>query len=64
MALAPGALAVLEDGDRRPLGLVTVNTNSLDHPRALPLYQKAGFVPVRRETHRRVLSRDRDMIDA
>lgn len=27
-ALAPGALAVLEDADRRPLGLVTVNTRS------------------------------------
>ena len=27
-SLAPGALAVLEDADRRPLGLVTVNTNS------------------------------------
>ena len=27
-ALAPGALCVLEDGDRRPLGLVTVNTKS------------------------------------
>ena len=40
---------------------VTVNTNSLDHPRALPLYQKAGFVPVRRETRSRVLTRDRDM---
>ena len=26
--LAPGALAVLEDGERRPLGLVTVNTHS------------------------------------
>ncbi|MEO6300251.1 MAG: class I SAM-dependent rRNA methyltransferase [Paracoccaceae bacterium] len=26
--LAPGALAVLEDGDRRPLGLVTVNVKS------------------------------------
>jgi len=26
--LAPGALAVLEDGERRPLGLVTVNTTS------------------------------------
>jgi GNAT superfamily N-acetyltransferase len=50
--------------DRPETRLVTVNTNSLDHPRALPLYQKAGFVPVRRETHRRVLSRDRDMIDA
>ena len=27
-SLAPGAMAVLEDGDRRPLGLVTVNTKS------------------------------------
>jgi GNAT superfamily N-acetyltransferase len=42
---------------------VTVNTNSLDHPRALPLYQKMGFVPCRRETHRRVLTRDRPLID-
>jgi len=25
------------------------NTNNLDHPRALPNYQKAGFVPVRQE---------------
>jgi GNAT superfamily N-acetyltransferase len=41
---------------------VTVNTNSLDHPRALPLYQKAGFVPTRRETFRRVLTRDRNLI--
>ena len=28
MALMPGALAVLEDGERRPLGLVTVNPRS------------------------------------
>ena len=27
-SLAPGALAVLEDGERRPLGLVTVNSKS------------------------------------
>ena len=27
-SLEPGALAVLEDGDRRPLGLVTVNGKS------------------------------------
>jgi len=27
-ALAPGALAVLEDGERTPMGVVTVNTNS------------------------------------
>jgi len=29
---------------------VTVNTCTLDHPRALPLYQRFGFTPVRRET--------------
>jgi GNAT superfamily N-acetyltransferase len=45
--------------DRPGAERLTVNTNSLDHPRALPLYQKAGFVPVRRETRRRVLTRDR-----
>lgn len=28
---------------------LTVNTCSLDHPRALPTYQKWGFEPVRRE---------------
>jgi hypothetical protein len=27
-------------------GRVTVNTNTLDHPAALPLYQRVGFVPV------------------
>lgn len=30
--------------------VVTVNTCTLDHPKALPLYQRSGFVPVRRET--------------
>jgi thiosulfate/3-mercaptopyruvate sulfurtransferase len=25
---------------------VTVNTNTLDHPAALPLYQRIGFEPV------------------
>ena len=45
--------------DRPEVERVTVNTNSLDHPRALPLYQQAGFAPVRRETRRRLLTRDR-----
>ncbi len=31
---------------------VTVNTCTLDHPRALPLYQKMGFVPVNRQDYR------------
>ena len=43
---------------------VTVNTNTLDHPRALTLYQKAGFAPVRRETRSRILTHDRDLIGA
>lgn len=38
---------------------LTVNTNTLDHPRALGLYQKLGFRPVRRERHRRQLTRER-----
>lgn len=50
--------------DRPGVGQLTVNTNSLDHPRALPLYQKAGFAPVRRETRMKVLTRDRNMIEA
>jgi GNAT superfamily N-acetyltransferase len=36
---------------------VTVNTCTLDHPRALGLYQKMGFVPIRREERRRTLTR-------
>lgn len=50
--------------DRPGVTRVSVNTNSLDHPRALPLYQRAGFEPVRRETRSRVLTRDRNMIGA
>jgi GNAT superfamily N-acetyltransferase len=34
---------------------LTVNTCSLDHPRALPLYQKWGFRPYAREERRRVV---------
>jgi GNAT superfamily N-acetyltransferase len=30
---------------------VTVNTNSLDHPAALPTYRKAGFLPYREVRH-------------
>lgn len=32
---------------------LTVNTCTLDHPGALPLYRRTGFVPVRSETRRR-----------
>lgn len=34
---------------------LTVNTNTLDHPRALGTYQRCGFSPVRRSEHTRVL---------
>ncbi|MEO1329559.1 MAG: N-acetyltransferase [Pseudomonadota bacterium] len=34
-----------------PIEKLTVNTCTLDHPAALPLYQRMGFNPVRREEH-------------
>jgi GNAT superfamily N-acetyltransferase len=36
---------------------LTVDTCTLDHPRALGLYQKMGFAPVRREERRRTITR-------
>jgi GNAT superfamily N-acetyltransferase len=33
----------------KPISSLLVNTCTLDHPRALPLYQKMGFVPYARE---------------
>ena len=47
--------------DRNGVERVTVNTNTLDHPRALPLYQKSGFTPIRQEKTSRVLTRPRDI---
>ena len=32
---------------------IQLNTCSLDHPNALPIYKKAGFVPIRTETQQR-----------
>jgi GNAT superfamily N-acetyltransferase len=32
-----------------PISKLLVNTCTLDHPRALPLYQRMGFVPYARE---------------
>lgn len=32
-----------------PINRLTVNTCTLDHPRALPLYQRLGFTPYARE---------------
>lgn len=39
---------------------VTLNTCTLDHPRALANYQRNGFEPVRQETKSRILNRDWD----
>ena len=33
----------------KPISTLLVNTCTLDHPRALPLYQRMGFVPYSRE---------------
>lgn len=47
--LGTGVYMAWDSGVRR----LTVNTCSLDHPRALPLYQRWGFAPVHRETRKR-----------
>jgi GNAT superfamily N-acetyltransferase len=52
--------AILTGWAREGVGRMTVNTCTLDHPRALALYQKLGFTPVAREERRRVLVHDRD----
>jgi hypothetical protein len=33
----------------QPISKLLVNTCTLDHPRALPLYQRMGFKPYARE---------------
>lgn len=52
--------AVHTGWDTPGVAKLTVNTCTLDHPRALGLYQRAGFVPVRRSSHKRVLTRPLD----
>jgi len=53
--------ALLTAWDRPGTTKLTVNTCTLDHPRALATYQKHGFTPVRREDLTRILTRDRDV---
>ena len=43
--------------DREGTERMTVETCSLDHPRALGLYQRAGFTPVGQQRKTRVLTR-------
>ena len=52
--------AVLTGWDIPGVEKMTVNTNTLDHPRALGLYQRMGFEAVRRTDHTRVLKRAHD----
>ena len=53
--------AILTAWDFEGTDKLIVDTCTLDHPRALALYQKNGFVPVRREDMTRILTRDRDL---
>ena len=50
--------AVMTAWDRETTGKLTVNTCTLDHPRALIQYQRMGFSPVRTEVQSRVLVKD------
>ncbi|MFV0333465.1 MAG: GNAT family N-acetyltransferase [Tropicimonas sp.] len=52
--------AVMTAWDMPGVEKVTLKTCTLDHPRALQLYQRNGFVPVRRSEHSRVLVRPLD----
>jgi GNAT superfamily N-acetyltransferase len=53
------ATAILTAWAEPDVEKLTVNTNTLDHPRALGLYQRLGFQVVRQEEHRRILTRER-----
>ncbi len=53
--------AILTAWDMAGTEKLIVDTCTLDHPRALALYQKNGFTPVRRETKTKILTRDRDL---
>ncbi len=50
--------AIAMGWERDGVEKMTVNTCTLDHPSALPLYQKMGFMPVEREERTRVLVYD------
>jgi GNAT superfamily N-acetyltransferase len=53
MKIGPWLLGcAVRDAFSRGAEEVTVNTCTLDHPAALPLYQRLGFEPVRREPRR------------
>jgi GNAT superfamily N-acetyltransferase len=45
-------LHAIQNAWMRPITTLLVNTCTLDHPRALPLYQQMGFTPYSREDRR------------
>ena len=51
--------AIKESWAEKDINLLTVNTNTLDHPNALPLYKKMGFKVVANEKETRILTRPR-----
>ena len=53
--------AILTGWDMPGTERLSVNTCTLDHPRALAHYQRHGFAPIRRASRTRVLARDRDL---
>lgn len=53
-------IAVQTGWARAGVTMMTLNTCTLDHPRALGLYEKAGFRAVRTKDCSRILTRPRD----
>ena len=45
----------MDESYKKNVKKITVNTNNLDHPSALPLYKKNGFRPLKKEIHSRTL---------
>ncbi|PWE31675.1 GNAT family N-acetyltransferase [Pararhodobacter marinus] len=50
--------AILTGWERAGTTRMTVNTCTLDHPRALAQYQRMGFSPLKTEVHSRTLAQD------
>tara|TARA_A100001011_G_C13861811_1_gene655238 strand:- start:326 stop:643 length:318 start_codon:yes stop_codon:yes gene_type:complete len=52
--------AIKESWKHSQMRLLTVNTNTLDHPNALRLYLNVGFKLTKTKTETRILTRSRD----
>ena len=53
--------AIKESWAANDINLLTVNTNTLDHPNALLLYKKMGFKVIINKKETRILTRSRNM---